>query len=440
MVVVLRARGPVPLGDRDTWFLLSALKARANPLFWFTNEWPLQNGFYRPITALSFELDLLLLPASTNGYGLSAALYCAACVLSLFWLARELTDNPMVSVTAALLFAFWHSPIEVHWDWILWVLAAIVGVVGLARHGKAVGMFLPAVLSLTFVATELRGVHLHDSPSGFAAGVLYWVPSRTATLMTLFSLCALASYARYLRGVPRTEPQLSPLDLPATKSSLHSSGGTPSRLWLAVSILCVVLALGSYEQAIMLPAVLLLIGLVFRTKGYVINWWWHAAFWGVLAAYLVLRDAVVPIPISTYVDQQLRTGTAAYLSALNYLLPCSGYALSWYALLPVGSAVMMLGTFYSFPYQLASNVTAYVVAFRQSKVIMFLWLTSVVAFLPMAFLKPFAHYHYWAMSLRALFIVLLVGAVWKMVVSAVSPQTVRAPLRPSPAPGSLLHP
>jgi hypothetical protein len=272
--------------------------------------------------------------------------------------------------------------------------------------------------------------------------VLHWIPTRTATVMTLFALCALAAYARSLRlGAKRVRSEITPLDVPATRSSTAVvAGGASSSVWLAVSFFCVLLALGSYEQAVMLPAILVGIGFVFQSKGYVVNWPLQLFFWLELFVYLAVRREVLPLPISVYVDQQLRSGTTAYLSALNYLLPCIGYAPSWISSLSVGGAVLMVGHFYSFPYQVVSNFTAYIASFKQSNVIMLAWACSVVAFLPMAFLKPFSHYHYWAMSLRSIFVILLAGAVAKMIVTAVSPRIVQAPQRPSPAPGSLLHP
>jgi hypothetical protein len=437
-IILLQAKGHVPQGDLDTQHMLLAIKQRGNPWSWFSTDWPLQNGFYRPITALSFELDLLVFPS--YGYGLSAAIYCALCVLTLFWLARELTESPSASAAAALLFALWHTPIEIHWDWISWAIAALVAVSGFARHGMKVGRYLPAVLAITFLATELAGVHVHEAPSGFYAGVLHWIPSRTATVMTMFALASLAAYCRFIRlgGAVAPKPG-SPLDLPATRTSNEASAGKFAIGWLAVSGVCVLLALGSYEQAVMLPAVLFLVGGVFCVKGYRIAWPLHLIFWVELVVYFLVRRAALPVETSIYMQQQLRTGFNVIFSALNYVAPCTSYAGAWLSQLSLGASVLLVSFFYSFPVQVAGNVSAYVTAFRQNRVMMLMWLCSILAFLPMAFLKPFSHYHYWSMSLRSIFVVLLVGAIWKMAISAASPPTLRAPKRLSPAPGSLRH-
>lgn len=436
-----RARGLVPESDRDTFFILSAIKQRANTFSWFTTDWPLQNGFYRPITVLSFAIDIALSRGGLYDYGLSAVFYCALCILAVFWLARELTNSPPVATASALLFALWQTPIEVHWDWICWTLAFLILLVGVARHRLHVARYLPAVLAVAFVATELRGVHLREAPSGFYIGVLHWIPSRTATLMTLFALSSMAAYARYLRkGTINSAANISPLDLPATRTSTENTTETKGTiLWLIGSFLLALLALGSYEQAVMLPVVLFVVGLIFHFKGHPVKWQWQLVFWAEVLAYLLVRRAILPATISEYANQQLRVGLTALLSELNYVLPCSVYAGGWIKQFALGTTVLMVGLFWSFPLQVASNAAAYIGAFRQNRVVMLMWLCSIFAFLPMAFLKPFSHYHYWAMSLRSIFVVLLIAAVWKMVLSAVSLPAVQAPQRSSPAPGSLPH-
>ena len=439
-IVMLHASGPIPAGDKDSLFILSAIKAKG-VWSWFRSDWPLGNGFYRPVTSLSFVLDSWLYHDSASGYGLSAAIYCALSILALFWLARELTNSAAYSVASAFLFALWHTPFIIRWDWIAWTLAAAVFVVGFVRQGKHLGRYVVAALALSFIATELVGVHLHEAPAGFYSGVLHWLPARTATLMTLFALCSLAAYARHLRlNAHRDEKESSPLDLPATRTSRETEHDVKSSHWWLVLSACLLLfAFGSYEQAVMLPAVLFVVGIIFASNRYNVNWRVHLIFWSELLIYFVVRRAVLPAGISSYLSQQLRTGVTAYLSELNYVLPCTAYFAGWISQLSVGASVLLVGTFYSFPLQLSGNIAAYLSAFK-NKTIMLTWLASVLAFLPMAFLKPFSHYHYWAMSLRAIFVVLLSGAIWQMIVSAVSPQVVQAPQRLSPAPGSLHRP
>jgi hypothetical protein len=65
------------------------------------------------------------------------------------------------------LFTFWHTPMLIQWDWILWTVALVVAIVGMSRHRLEIGKYFPAVLATTFLATELSGVHRREALSGF---------------------------------------------------------------------------------------------------------------------------------------------------------------------------------------------------------------------------------------------------------------------------------
>ncbi len=439
-VLLLHARGPVPLADNDTTRMLAELRARANPWSWFVTDWPLHNSFYRPITALSFMLDLGIFANMKDGYGLSAAIYCALCIAGVFWLARELTDSPAISSGAAALFAVWQTPLEIHWEWICAALAIVVALAGLARHRFHIKSWLPAALATAYIAMELIGIHRRESPSGFYAGVLLWLPSRTATVMTLFALCTLAAYARYLRTSSiRTEGAPTAIELPATRTSFETPSQKGGWLWIVASGISLLLALGSYEQAITIPLLLLLMAVKFKLDGYQIKWGIQAVFVCELILYLAVRNAVLPGLQSDYIGQQTRTGITAILSVATYVLPSAASLPIWYSGLAVGLPVLLIGSFYSLPIRLAGNLAAFGGALKGSIAPLILWISSCVAFLPMAFLKPFAHYQYFAMSLRSIFAVLMVGVVGRMIVTAVSHRALQAPQRSAPAPGSLHH-
>ena len=439
-VIAFHSRSPRLLQDLDTRVLLSELAARHNPLSWFATDWPLHNHFYRPVTALSFELDRRLF-STASGFGLSASIYCALCILALFWLCRELTDKPAFSAGVALLFALWHSPFFVAWDQILLAITLLVGVIGIARHRLEIRYYLPTLLALTFLSTELSGIHLREAPEGFYLGVLAWLPSRTATLTTLFSLVSMASYLRFERlGSPQEPREPSPTDPPTTRTSSQADDlPRPFWIWLPVSILAAALALGSYEQAAMLPFLLLLTAGALRMKGYAVKWAYHVPFWLLLFGIVALRTRVLPSGISGYQQQQLRQGWNAGLSALSYLAPATTVAPNWWSGLTLGVAILETKFFYLFFWNVAGNAISYKVAFTKSPLAPYAWLCSVVAFLPMAFLKPFPHYHYFPMALRAIFIAMLVGIAWDFTIRAASPPSLQAPARLVPAPGSLLH-
>jgi hypothetical protein len=440
-IVAFHVRSERLLQDSDTRVMLARLAARNNPWSWFKTDWPLLNHFYRPITALSFELDRRLFTTAA-GFGLSASIYCALCVLGVFWLARELTDKPAVSAGAALLFALWHCPYFIAWDQVMLVVAAAVALAGIVRHRLKVAYYLPALLAVTFLATELSGVHLREAPEGFYRGILAWLPSRTATLATLFALISMAAYVRFERlGSSRAPSEPSPTDPPTTRTSSQAEGvSSTSWIWLPVSVVAAGLSLGAYEQAAMLPFLLLLAAGLMRARGYAVRWASHIWFWVLLLAVVAVRSRVLPHEPSAYQQQQIRGGLNAFLSANLYFFPTAGSIPSWWSILSLGPAVLATAFVYLFWWNLAGNGVAYWKAFLKNRLAPFAWICSALAFLPMAFLKPFPHYHYWPMALRSIFVVMLVGAVWDTIVSAASPPSRRAPERLVPAPGSLPHP
>ena len=86
-----------------------------------------------------------------------------------------------------------------------------------------------------------------------------WLPGRTASVMTLFCLVAMSAYARFERFSARAAdpPRPTPDDVPKSKTAVVVDLPVRSRwVWFGVSVFAVTLALGSYEQAIMLPALL----------------------------------------------------------------------------------------------------------------------------------------------------------------------------------------
>ncbi|MCC7229984.1 MAG: hypothetical protein IT203_06290 [Fimbriimonadaceae bacterium] len=420
------------LTDTDTAFLLKIIREKQSPLSWFTSDWPLQNHFYRPISTLSFELDNALYGNDAAGYGSTNALLCCACILLLAWLLRELTDSLPMTVGGTLIFASWHSgfsPTLAAW---LAYSTYLIGFLGLFRHGFKFLKWLPAVGAIAFLGAELSGI------VPLYGRMVAWLPGRTASVMTVFCLIAMAAYARYERtSATRRDAEPTAMDEPATKSTIQSIA-TPKApiLLIVLAGLATAIALGSYEQAVMLPAALFGVALSFKLRRYQVRWGWQAMFWGLLIAYFVIRKAYVPSEISGYQAQQFRTGYGIAFSALSYGLPSIQSA---YTFIKIYDSVDLLMT--TLPYLtlwgIWANLCGLLAAFRH-------WILglaglglSFIAYLPMAWLNQFEHYHYWPMALRTLFVVVLAWGVWELCVIAVSPPIRQAPPRPSPAPGSL---
>lgn len=442
-ILFARSADPKMLEDSDTKVLLQVIRARQDPTAWFFGDWPLENHFYRPISTLVFEMDNALFGTNTAGYGWTNALLCALCVIAAFWFFRELADRVWLATASAVLFALWTVDrtylLANLLSWVPWIILA-AGTVAALRYGRrdiaALGGPLAAALTLDFFARETVGIF------PLAGRVVTWLPGRTATTMTLFVFIALAAYARYERlSAARSRPQPTPLDRPATKSTVIAKlTGPIAAVWVAVSAVGLALALGAYEQAVMVPALLLGVALTMRWQGYVVRWWPQAIFWGLLLGYLVLRARLVPTEASGYQLQQFRSSVSVIWSIMDYAFPALGPLSVIRETLGVGPAIYLTATPYRVVWFLASNVVAYVEARRDWVFALAGLAMSTLAFLPMAWLKHFEHYHYLPMALRSLFVVTLGGVGVQLAINAVAPPAIPAPPRPRPAPGSLPRP
>jgi hypothetical protein len=435
-----RSAAPLMLQDTDTAVLLESIRERQDPWSWFGGDWPLGNHFYRPISTLTFELDNSLYGSAAAGYGTTNAILAILCVLALFWFVRELSDRIELALPAAILFALWiggwHGwlPSAALWaGWAALLLALLPG----RRWGQAV----LAALILFFLSMEFEGLAM------LRWRMIEWLPGRTASVMTLFALLALASYARYERlgAVRRAAPDPGPLDPPATKGTQAAAESRRLHtIWGWAACLFAALSLGSYEQAVMLPALLLGAGVCLWLQGRRVRWGWHAAFWGLLMGYVALRSALVPGDVSGYQAQQFRTGPGVWRSVLDYAVP--GAVGLWQGLVvldlrSIAGEGGLLGWLYSLPYgaalRMASTVGAAWAARREWHMPLTGWALSTLAFLPMAWLKHFDHYHFLPMALRAFFVAAMLAVAGKTLVNAASLPALPAPPRLDPAPGSL---
>ncbi|MBS1721992.1 MAG: hypothetical protein JSS66_03175 [Armatimonadetes bacterium] len=429
-----------PLKDTDTTALLEAIQKRHAPLSWFTGDWPLGNHFYRPVSTLIFELDQALHPGNPAAFGLTNVVLAVLCVWGVFWLFRELTETPWMTGLATGLFGVWHL-----WDTgpilgsVCWFMAC-VGWIGFLRGGWK--SLVPAALATfvwAFTATQAAPVDM------FGWRVIGWLPGRTASTMTVFALAALACYARYERLTTRPVlKQPTALDVPATKGTEVARDPSPLArgLLLTGALLGTALALASYEQAVMLPALLLGVAVWMMLKGRRPHWWPHVAFWLVLLGYLAVRAKFVPNSASGYQLQQFRNGPGVKMVLADYFLP--GFNESSTLLLTLSGGVLMWLTAapWTLSFSALGNVASWLTGWRQSlrPHLLGSYALAAIAFLPMAWLQPFGHYHYWPSAFRALYFVCLFAAGLKVLANAVSLPSLQAPPRQSPAPGSLLRP
>jgi hypothetical protein len=447
-IMLARPRSNNLLLDTDTAYLLKKLTEVNNPWHWFTHDWPLGNHFYRPISTILFEFDHRLHQSSGEGFGLTQAMICCLATLSLAWLVTEFTKSLGQGIVAAWIFALWSTN-----GWIfrpnidsLLLYApptlSIVVAIATIKFKKPLVSAITPCLGLLFLPTLASSVS-----SKLAGDTLFWLPGRTATSMTIFAFCSIAAYLRFerLNGERTPEPLPTALDLPATRTSSQAKSSSLSIgwFWYGISLTSMALALGCYEQAVMIPFVIIAAGFWLRRTGVQTRFSFQFPFWMILFAYTIARLQFVPIGPSGYQQQQFRSGPGVVIDLLAYIIP---------PLFPTFNYLKAVFTDFTENYMILLDITIWAVLLRFASYVGF-WssikkdcklpllaiIMAMLAFLPMAFLKEFGHYHYFPAGFMVLALIEATKAFWKTFLIAVTPQSFQAPQRSHRAPGSLPH-
>lgn len=475
------------LTDSDTQLILTEIQKQHDPWRWFHHDWPLDNHFYRPVVSELFEWEWHAHPTNDYLWGLTCDLLAFFTTLGLFWTLREITDNPAVSTLSTLLFIGWQVNLgdQQLLGWGILSTPLVFGALAVAalgiwrqRHilrklgighraekivvksrtltGKetvgfrwallvrlfrvvwsVVVIVAPAALVWYWLgSSEIEGI----TRLGFR--MLAWIPGRTASSMTVFAFVATAAWARYMRLLPRRVAMPSALDTPNTRNSEPPRTEMPSVGWPILAMLAEGLGLLCYEQAVIIPALLGLIGLLFHFRGALTRWWlWGVPFGAVLLAYLELRHQFIPPTRSFYYNEQKRTAKTAFDALQRYLLVFWADAdeVRFYIQESAIMFVIAISPWTTIFHGIAASTSLWQMR-RRWQLAGFAWLASTITYLPMAFFKDFEHYHYWSMAFRALFDIMMVWIAVDLTVIAVSPQGRQAPRRRVPAPGSLAHP
>lgn len=432
-------RSPALMSDTDTIGILKGIREAHDPLKWFRGDWPIENHFYRPVASLTFEADNALYHDNAAGYGFTNVLLCAVCVLLLFWFLREVTDRPLVAALGSALFALWHTSEAIYLsNWAAYAAWATL-VVGVVRHRRDVRRYFPAFLTLLTLSIELIPRRMLEGR------MIDWIPGRTASTMTVFALAALASYARFerLRPARAEKLEITPETPPATRNTEEAKTQGVAWPWAVLAAFFTAGALGSYEQAVMLPALCAVVAVAFWIRGYRPAWGLHAVFWALLVGYLGLRWGLLPHTVSGYQKQQYSSTRTAFWEVMSYLYP----PLQGIVGLPAsfdGGIYALFNTEMSGPYQPIWQAivitTGYIQARKELVLLVVGLIGSTVAYLPMAWFKMFEHYHYWPIAMRSGFVVGLGLVAWRLALTAWCPPARLAPRRPHPAPGSLPRP
>ncbi|MDW8106540.1 MAG: hypothetical protein RMK45_03565 [Armatimonadota bacterium] len=412
--------------DTDTAAMLDAVQ-RTDGLRgawrWFVGDWLLENGFYRPLPSLTIALDYTLYGETAWGFRLTNWLIMVIAawgVLCLTRLYAQLTATryaEVLAISVALVFSLQQTGIlRPMADWSAWwfVGAILAGVWALNRFGYARQSLIQA--STEQSSSELSGESIGTPlilPKQaawawlLAIGALFWgvdrlletqygrlitwVPSRTALLGTAFSLWAMYWL---LRGVSERRGQ-----------------------WLGLGGALYLLALGSYEQPIML---LPLVGaLAFWQRRHWGAWGWKAFGVMALAALiiLVLRLSLLPTEPTRYQRQQLRSSLSGPIN--SYLAELIPPVVQWQYWRSIGTNFEILlvdkqGWDSLVGLLLYGGVLAAFWHWRRLMGSALSW--HALTFLPMAFLHHFEHYMYLPQLGKTLFDVGLMvwggQAVW----------------------------
>jgi len=361
--------------DPDTPAILEAIREDASPvglLRWFARDWPLGNGFYRPVVAISLAGDSAIHGDDARGYRLTNWVLAVVCSLGAYWLFASLSGSPVFAGGAGAIFALRQSgctvrlPIIVE---ILWAAAILVGLVCLYllygresdANRQARSWLITGAAAFVLIEVDWRS----------NAVIVHWIAARTALLGALFSVFALGCFAKVVV--------------------------TGRRGWTWPALVAACLALCSYEQSVMLPfaAAAILLWRRPRNRGAATV---ALALLGLaLILYVAVRLWAVGDEITTYHLIQAKTSIRGPLRALaDYAIPVMPWARSsWLRVATSGRSFFLDRVLWINFALIAAWLLAYVRLCRMAwRGALALWLVKALTFLPMAFLHFFPHYLY----------------------------------------------
>lgn len=373
------ARSPRLLEDTDTIGILRGISERDNPWSWFWTDWPLQNHFYRPVSTLFFELDYRLWNGWAEGFGGTNTAILLLTLPSVYLLLRWVSGSAIASALGLALWTRWlgWGP----WDPLPTLLlgsSLALAVASYRRNRDAPQALLVLVVGV-YLSYLVNGIEFLPSR------MVYWLPGRTASVMGLFAVPALLCGWKAVQACKWT--------------------------WGLGAIVFLALALGSYEQAVMLVPIFLVL-----RWGFFSETPWRSSLLvgiGMTALYVAVRTAFVSSAVSRYQDQQFRQGWGIALTLSDYLLPIVRPVLSTWNTLSTGIESLLIRDPYIGLFEIVLFFSAVyaVVRWNKWRPILALWLCGFLAILPMAFLKQFEHYHYLPSIFRVALIAYL-GWVW----------------------------
>ncbi len=416
---------PIPFTEgtehHDAYIMVIRIEERieqgASLFKWFVGDWPLYNGFYRPLPTLAFELDRALFGHNLVPYLSINQLVAFLCSVLLVWLVWELFRKPLHAWACGALYAFWqvggpeYLPIEtIGW----WVAAVLVFRALLEGQGKWRPWLLVALVT-AYAFRELSAEIATADTTGmtFSYRVIGWSPGRTATIFSLFGLLCAASYVRFERVK-------------------HWS-------WMALAILGLLGAFLSYEQCVVLAPTLLACALVLRFQGERPAWWFHAMAWGATLLYVGMHEHFLPRE-TRYREQAARGVSGGVRDLIRWLFPASTDIRRLLANVSLGASLFLIPLPYIALARVGANLSAWAAARRHWLPLAFGLLVSTGTYGPLAFQHFLAHYYHFSMAFRAILAVWLFQLAYDLSLSAASPQAAPTEQPHAPEPRSLPRP
>lgn len=384
----------------DTRVILQRLQQPHSAWEWFTGDWVLGNGFYRPLPSMLYQLDYWLWGENLLAWKWTNGVLAVLNALLIVWFVWALSARRELALISGLVFTFWQSgliPEPSFWlGWIGLAWGALWGWrMGNWRRGLLWGCVAFALVEEMRFVPSLPDIHTQS----FAYRAVGWIPGRTATLLTLFALLTLTGSCLYAR--------------------------TGKFRWAMLGLAGFVGALLSYEQAVVLPILMGLCGLSVlfvqsstavsrdadvkkkRTNRKPV----------IRALALPLLCLLLLLPYFAFYRTHIPTRTEYHQQRIKRLRTLPETGLYW--LVPTGrEAFIQIDVAYTAPFNLLLpsfwmgllSLIAYLVALREGLRTRFGWLGwlgSLLAYAPLMPVLPLTHYYYLSACFRALWVGIL---------------------------------
>ncbi|MBS1716509.1 MAG: hypothetical protein JSS72_02110 [Armatimonadetes bacterium] len=375
----------------DTRSIIAKFTRDHNYLQYLTSDWALMNNFYRPLPTYAFLLDYYLYRGDIHMYKWFDVVNCSLVAVVVAFLLRALTESRRLAISCALLFTAWQTDIllNVPLVGIFHSLSAAFFVSVLILSPKHWKIALLAGLAIWYLGDELifDAARYDRESQTFGYRTMGWPPGRTATIFTLFGLSSLLCYIRYIK-----------------------TGAFKFEIGVLIFL---VLSLMSYEQAVTLPAALIITAFYLRAQKYKVSFAWLGFPIALVAAYWYWHTKEFPIGNSVYQQQRLKSKESGVDELLGFIFPASRFNRP---LKDMFNPAMIPWFVFNQSYwdalmDTVANISIFLILKRYWKIGAMSYLICVVAYIPMAFVSPLVHYMYFSAPFRAIFVAALVFAI-----------------------------